>query len=367
MFENFISLGTSCVVAAALSKHGLRSAAGPFDWCVSPFESVLTLMETDFCDFMNYDNLKVEKDREWVFYDKKYKIQYPHEIKTSLDVDYKEITEKYKKRIQLFRGMIQKRTCFVRGIAHMSELSFLVEAEARIGETIKCDSGNEIIFVVPRHIYEQNPISSKFKIFLVDNLMIGYQLGREESRCFFDTNQELIDFCVNNYDVNKRKDNLIFDLQKEMAFMKKADASEDDKITFLKNKIIEQRRANIIIESSLRRWEKVVNSDYTSINYEGKISIYGCGAIGRTLYNYMKKRFSIIEFIDRSPRQAIYDGIPVNTIKDSISDKDTLIIIVPSYDLDKIRLDLARQYDFSPNTISIEEFLSKAKLLDPYF
>ena len=70
MFENFISLGGMCTVAAALSKNGLRSTSGPFDWLISPLESVITLLENDFRDFIEKENLIIDKERDRSFYDK---------------------------------------------------------------------------------------------------------------------------------------------------------------------------------------------------------------------------------------------------------------------------------------------------------
>lgn len=51
MFENFISLGWFCGTAASMSKYGLRSWFGPFDWYFSNFPGVLSCMENDFIDF----------------------------------------------------------------------------------------------------------------------------------------------------------------------------------------------------------------------------------------------------------------------------------------------------------------------------
>lgn len=34
-FSNFVSLGYICPVAASMSKYGLRSWSGPFDWLIT--------------------------------------------------------------------------------------------------------------------------------------------------------------------------------------------------------------------------------------------------------------------------------------------------------------------------------------------
>lgn len=369
MFENFISLGGDCHIAAALSKHGLRSASGPFDWCTSSFEGVLRLLENDFIDFLDYQNLRVDMGLPKCFDDTKYHINYNHEIKDSLENDYTEIKEKYQRRIERFRIMTQEPTCFVRGIRLVRELLELVGAEERIFNAIKREQGNEIIFVVPRYIYEQSPIESGFKIFLVDDFVSGFDLGREESRSFFDSNPELLDYCINNYRTEKRKDNLIFDLKHELSVEreKNVNTAAEKEICRLKKQIVKHSTINLQLNMRLAKWEKVVNTDYASIDYSGKIAIYGCGAIGRTLYNYMKREFDVIEFIDRNPRQDWYDGVPVNTIEGSISDENTLIIIVPTYDYDIIELQLKNGLGFSPQIQSMEIFLAEAKILDPNF
>lgn len=51
-FEQFISLGLHCFTAASMSKYGLRSSSGPFDWLITAdFGWVLRYMETDFSGF----------------------------------------------------------------------------------------------------------------------------------------------------------------------------------------------------------------------------------------------------------------------------------------------------------------------------
>lgn len=59
MFENFISLGYYCGVAASMSKLGIRSCSGPFDWYISEFQGVLECIENDFGDFLDVNNLEV--------------------------------------------------------------------------------------------------------------------------------------------------------------------------------------------------------------------------------------------------------------------------------------------------------------------
>jgi hypothetical protein len=68
MFDNVISLGGNCLVSAALGKYGLRSASGPFDWCVSDFmQGIIPVLENDFEDYMVSPNLEVPPEDEKYF------------------------------------------------------------------------------------------------------------------------------------------------------------------------------------------------------------------------------------------------------------------------------------------------------------
>lgn len=162
MFQNFISLGVNCSVAHALAKYGLRSFSGPFDWCTSNFgQGVIPLMESDFAEFLSYGNLQVSEENEKVFDDVKYKINYNHDVKKSLEEEYADIYQKYQQRIARFREEIKSPTCFVRGCWSTEELSWIHDHEDQIISVIKKHPENKIIFVIPRFVYEQNPVKLK--------------------------------------------------------------------------------------------------------------------------------------------------------------------------------------------------------------
>ena len=56
MFGKFVSLGWFCGTAASMSKYGLRSGAGPVDWCFTELEELIHLIDTDFEHFMEKEN-----------------------------------------------------------------------------------------------------------------------------------------------------------------------------------------------------------------------------------------------------------------------------------------------------------------------
>lgn len=369
MFENIISLGSDCLVASALGKYGLRSASGPFDWCTSDFmRGVIPHIENNFAEFMLYENLEISYKGDNIFDDIKYKINYNHDVVSTLAEDYTLIIEKYSRRIEVFRAMLKKPTCFVRGCWGMEELSAIVENEERIKKALKLDDGNELIIVVPRFIFNQKPIKTSFKMFIVETNISGFALGREESRSFFDTNKELVDFLISNYPEDKRKDNLIFDLQAELTVAKKQ-RNIDNVVSSYKKIIINQNEANVALSTRLSLWMMIENTDYATIKYTKNAVIYGCGAIGRILSKKIREYVKIAEFLDREPRQDYYEGIPVNKIGQSELeyDENTTIIVVPSYDFESIVKTLRETYGNDVVIIKLQEWLSVGKIIDPNF
>ena len=62
-FDLVVSLGQSCQVAYQLKRRGLRSKSGPFDWFTVSIDALLSLLTTDFRDFMLRENLVVVENR----------------------------------------------------------------------------------------------------------------------------------------------------------------------------------------------------------------------------------------------------------------------------------------------------------------
>lgn len=61
-----VSLGENCNVAMALSKHGLRKQALPFDWNITPFHSLYHVFSNDFSDFLLPEDLFLNDDSHTV-------------------------------------------------------------------------------------------------------------------------------------------------------------------------------------------------------------------------------------------------------------------------------------------------------------
>lgn len=114
LYKYCVSLGWFCGTASSLSRLGLRSTSGPFDWYFSDFASVIQVIHTHFSDFLLKENLMLESDE--VFTDKKYGFVYPHDLQSDLEKEYDAIYEKYKRRSERFLEMIKSPTLFFRAV-----------------------------------------------------------------------------------------------------------------------------------------------------------------------------------------------------------------------------------------------------------
>lgn len=325
MFENFISLGYFCGVAASMSKLGVRSCSGPFDWYISGFQGVLDCIEADFCGFLDVNSLEVVSNGI-AFKDKNHDFYLGHEIKVSFERDYETIYQKYMRRINVFREQIKKKTCFMRAVRDKEELAYIQTNMQHVNRIIKKQNAeNEIVYIVSNCISGSNGLSYPF--FVVDSSYKGERI--EEIRKLFDNNMELQAFCTENFDEKKRYQNMIFDLQKE-------------------NSRIEYRYWLIT---------KIETMDYDKVHIPGEIIIYGAGTIGKVFYNKIKNKCKILFFIDGNPKETNYEGIPVvqrNKMNKKYS--NTAIVVTPCYEYQEIKEGLVNLYG-DLNIIALTELI----------
>ena len=57
LYDAVINLGGDCQVTYQLRKHNLRPHALPFDWLITPFDSFYKLLEHNFDQFLEKNNL----------------------------------------------------------------------------------------------------------------------------------------------------------------------------------------------------------------------------------------------------------------------------------------------------------------------
>jgi hypothetical protein len=102
VYDAFIGLGGSCQTAHQLEINKLKGPTLPFDWVVSPFSSVHTLLANDFADLLEKENIALVQDDVvgWYVEDKKYRIRFLHDFPLDLDFmrSYDEVRAKYARR-----------------------------------------------------------------------------------------------------------------------------------------------------------------------------------------------------------------------------------------------------------------------------
>ncbi len=332
MFRHYISLGCFCGTASAMSKYGLRSFSGPFDWCVSSLSGILHFMENNFTDFLCRENLKVADEYFWVFEDTKYNIRFLHDVKYDFGKEYSFVCQKYAHRIARFQDAVSNSTCFIRAVSDPAELTFIQENRDYIFDILKwyCPD-NEIIYLIPRSISVPDTFREKYFILQTDSYSTA---SREALRDFFDTSKDLIAYCTKNYDETTRKDNLLFDLSHE-------------------NKALQ------IFTSRYQQVLKICRADLARFDLPPELDIYGAGNIGKIFYDKIKGICRIGCFIDLRPREKTYDNIPILRIADYTARKDIPIIVTPIYEEDEIRENLISCCHVNPaNILSLGNILS---------
>lgn len=288
MFENFISLGWFCGTAASMSKYGIRSQSGPFDWYFSNFYGVLACMENDFADFLDKNNLVMLDDRPGEFLDNKHGFHYNHEVRTSFEEDFEFIREKYERRIKYFREMIKQKTCFIRAVRNSDEIRFIQKNSRMIEQIVKkANPDNEIIYVVSS--VEVTSEKLKFPFFMVDCIYNG--ANRKGLRELFDQNIELQKFCICNYDANVRYRNLCFDLEEE-----------------------NRRLTPLASKYELMMHIDKANTEEMIISRE--IVIYGAGIVGKYLYHKLKGQCRVWCFVDQYAQETSYEDVTIIRFND---------------------------------------------------
>jgi hypothetical protein len=136
----YIPLGQDCTISHRLRARGLRAAALPFDWNVTPLASAVALLETDFASFLEPDALIylppvprmlfTETDGELKISDefitpvvcRRHRMLFPHDFSARGVADFPEVREKYLRRIQRLRELLRSPApiCF---LAHDAELN----------------------------------------------------------------------------------------------------------------------------------------------------------------------------------------------------------------------------------------------------
>lgn len=120
MYDAFISLGQDCQTAHQLEINKLKGPSLPFDWVVSPFSSVHALIQNDFADWLQKENVAFVEDMQVGSYvqDTKYRIRFLHDFpldRTFMQA-YDAVRAKYARRAKRFIDLLKTagRILFIR-------------------------------------------------------------------------------------------------------------------------------------------------------------------------------------------------------------------------------------------------------------
>ena len=289
-FSNFISLGCYCGTASSMGKHGLRSYSFPFDWITTyNFEGALYHIETDFQDFLRYENL--EQISANTFRDKKYDMAFPHDIKISLEQDYKEIVIKYQRRIERFRHSICNPVCFIRTVTGDVEAQYIQNNYVKINKIIKRgNSENEIIFLLLAGTKKIKGIPHCY--------MSGIDKWRDDDkiRDMFDLANPFLEYCMLHLDGQAYKKNLEFDRRK---FAGVEDAKR------LKEKVLELKKGNGYYRKQIL---------YKIPEMQVGVIIWGAGFYGEEMAEVFRiNHIPVKYYVDNDSKKwnTMLNGIPI--------------------------------------------------------
>ena len=209
VFQNFISLGWYCGTASSMGKHGLRNFSYPFDWISSlSFEGVIHQIETDFSDFLVWQNLELVSEK--VFRDVKYNMIFPHDIEVSLYKDYEKICNKYQRRVERFKNSIKMPTCFIRAVFDDKEAEYIQSNYKNIKRVVKLQNPeNELVFLL---CAESKKIMDIAHCYTLD--INEWKNDWDSLRGLFDSRKDFLEYCRTHLDTHSYRQNLEFDSNK---------------------------------------------------------------------------------------------------------------------------------------------------------
>lgn len=330
IYNDVVSIGKNCLVASGLGKNGYRSFSGPFDWCDTTMQCVMHYLETDFSDFLLRENIKIDANNPYIFYDSITGMTFYHDLNNNLDDEFDNIKIKYQRRIDKFKEVLNKGACLVRFVFDQNELDWIIVNNDGCKKYIKqYNVINDIVYVIHKRLMIPNDVNFIY-FFYNDPLFLG--TGRELLRSSFDRieNDALNLYLAEHYSLEKRKRNIIFDLKNEQK--------RTDKIELLKIKI------------------KEINVDNTKIAYP--IVIYGVADVGKKLYNKISEKVNVLGFIDKFPTSSNYLNKPIWRFSDYKYEDGSKIILTPITSHDVIIKDLVEHCHVPVNNIiSLEDWI----------
>lgn len=308
-YQYCVSLGWFCATASALQRYGLRSSAGPFDWMISDFDSVLQVMENNFCDYMSKENLREKEDNINVIVDTKYGFEYPHDIRTNLEEDYPEIYKRYQRRIDRFRNETQRKSLFFRVVKSDEEIEYIIKNKEYIYSVIKKGNiENEIIFIIYK---KMKPLPEYLNWYRIEDEK--YSADLYKMRTIFDSEERLVEYCKTKiFSRDKLTKNKVYDRQK---------LTDSQKNSLVCG----------VLEDTPKTIGKILQTYYN--DSMSKVYLYGAGDYGLRILQCMKMAgIQVIAFIDtnREKHGNNIEGVPVIGMPEKLQEDSAFFVSVYS-------------------------------------
>ena len=207
-YENCISLGWYCGTASSLSKLGLRSHAGPFDWYFSDYWAVLKQIEMKFSDFMTKSNLEIYDEAGKEFTDKVYGFHCNHDIKKDFDHEYPQIYERYMRRAKRFLEDIQTPSILFRTVRNEEEIKYINDNWEYAENLLKkFNKNNRIVY-----LYRDGLVGLTNNVESFHLNISKYGSEKHEMRYMFDSSAELIEYTNALISIEQMRNNKEYDL-----------------------------------------------------------------------------------------------------------------------------------------------------------
>jgi hypothetical protein len=120
-YDETVSLGTACQSAWHLEANEIRKWAYPFDWLITPFESLMIFMESRGAGFLDKDQLTIVETLHGHpsmlhVVNLAYNIHFIHDFLAPDMFNYDAVKEKYDRRIKRFFDLLEsnKKVLFIR-------------------------------------------------------------------------------------------------------------------------------------------------------------------------------------------------------------------------------------------------------------
>lgn len=325
-FEHIISMGCACGTAYSMEKYGLRNCAGPFDWCVSRFDSSVHFIETKFSDFLDKNNIKIGGNNT-EFFDEKYGFYFANDVVYDLSEEWDLIYEKYQRRIKRFLDMIQCPTCLVRCIKDQQERDYISKNGDYISSVIKkYNQSNEMIFLGNEDLELQSPFKYyPLKIDTEDPMYVGRNV-------LFDGNYNIIKFLSEGMAAEAVEKNIFFTKGRESKREKGIKCRYMLAMKLLKCK-----------EEDLK-------------NIPSDIAIYGSGNIGKSFFEKCRHICKVECFIDKRPKENSYQDIKCIHYTELGSVNTMNFIVTPIYELETISK-IILKYKPNANIIALDKII----------